>query len=90
LTKDSFIIEICNRQNSKKELNPFFHSVVREETIGCFSAVAKQILNFKNFQIEFSVDEIKHLTRYIKHEYEFLKELKIEIRKVLSFMMFLQ
>ena len=58
----------------KKELNPFFHSAVREETIetiGCFSAAAKQILNFKNLQIEFSVDEIKHLTRLIKHEKEF-------------------
>jgi len=55
----------------KKELNPFFHNVVREETIGCFSAASKQILNFKNLQIGFSVDEIKQLTRYIKHEYEF-------------------
>jgi len=71
----------------KKELNSFFHSVVREETIGCFketigcfketigcfSTAAKQILNFKNLQIGFNVDEIKYLTRDIKHEYEFKK-----------------
>jgi len=30
------------------------------------------------------------LKEIFKHEYEFKKELKIEIRKVLSFMMFLQ
>jgi len=40
--------------------------------------------------MRFNVNEIEHLTRDIKHEYEFKKELKIKIRKVLSFMMFLQ
>jgi len=30
------------------------------------------------------------LKKIFKHEYEFKKELKIEIRKVFSFMMFLQ
>jgi len=27
----------------KKKLNPFFHSVAKEEKIGCFSAAGRQI-----------------------------------------------
>ena len=85
----------------KKKLNPFFHSVVKyktigcfKETIGCFSAAVKQILNFNHEQKGFKTDVFDLvfdlLKEIFKHEYKFKKELKIEIRKVLSFMMFLQ